>query len=520
MCPHHLVWYNTTLVYHAADSTRRFLQSSTELSRLIASQAAVSVLGNEIYTQPFSFMEYKSMEGEMIKLLAKHYKNSTFISLHSELEEAEKLYQETWKMNVTNIVITSLAVDQDFTTKLLQSPDFLRYQYFGVQAFLDSVMTMGDDEFNLMVGQMIANGVTSFFQLPSAEMLSLAFATFFPESFTGRPLRGNGTLDRKDIYYLKHHPAPVFENAELKMLGESAEADVNISISAELLQPPFMQSASFPWKMVRVDVRNLTVTVNHHFDYQLDGHDRKYTLHCLAHSKSTYEVYLIRKGDGFKIPYGDVHAISLIALLRMGLLEPIKTMFYDLFLTLPFYEDMAPWNIVFRSGRLEYIDYDTKDFTFNKMVPAAYQVMAMLMNYERTINDFGHCKQHGINQYNFPYVSHCVGSDYEGPCKDSRYPVPCGDYTCKSTYIECLKSLSELEKKKMEWKQQMVANLKTPGFVYTGRQNLPYTSGQWSFGQFGAKNPQNGAYLRQRPPQQKSYSGPQFAQDNQRRRFW
>ena len=37
--------------------------------------------------------------------------------------------------------------------------------------------------------------------------------------------------------------------------------------------------------------------------------------------------------------------ISLIALLRMGLLEEIKTQFYDKFLKLPYYEDMAPWNI-------------------------------------------------------------------------------------------------------------------------------------------------------------------------------
>lgn len=69
--------------------------------------------------------------------------------------------------------------------------------------------------------------------------------------------------------------------------------------------------------------------------------------------------------------------------------------------------------VVFQGGKLTYIDYDTKDVTFNKMVPAAYQVcclclsfcvacsfadklccckvMSMLMNYQRTISDFGHC---------------------------------------------------------------------------------------------------------------------------------
>ncbi len=37
--------------------------------------------------------------------------------------------------------------------------------------------------------------------------------------------------------------------------------------------------------------------------------------------------------------------ISLIALLRMGILEPMKASLYDKFLQLPYYEDMAPWNI-------------------------------------------------------------------------------------------------------------------------------------------------------------------------------
>ena len=34
--------------------------------------------------------------------------------------------------------------------------------------------------------------------------------------------------------------------------------------------------------------------------------------------------------------------------------------------------------VVFQGGKLTYIDYDTKDFTFNKMVPAAYQVLFCL----------------------------------------------------------------------------------------------------------------------------------------------
>lgn len=71
----------------------------------------------------------------------------------------------------------------------------------------------------------------------------------------------------------------------------------------------------------------------------------------------------------------------------------------------------------------------------------------MLMNYERTVKDFGKCPTHAKNQFNFPFISHCVGdqSSFSGPCTDSRYPVICGDGSCKSTYIECLRSLADLE---------------------------------------------------------------------------
>ena len=35
------------------------------------------------------------------------------------------------------------------------------------------------------------------------------------------------------------------------------------------------------------------------------------------------------------------------------------------FLNLSLYEDMAPWNIVLNGDSLAYIDYDTRDITFD-----------------------------------------------------------------------------------------------------------------------------------------------------------
>ena len=42
--------------------------------------------------------------------------------------------------------------------------------------------------------------------------------------------------------------------------------------------------------------------VNHHFDYAVDGHDRKYTQHCESNA-THFRIYLERQVDGFVIPF-------------------------------------------------------------------------------------------------------------------------------------------------------------------------------------------------------------------------
>lgn len=61
---------------------------------------------------------------------------------------------------------------------------------------------------------------------------------------------------------------------------------------------------------------------------------------------------------------------------------------YKQFIALPMFEDMAPWNIVFVGSGLDYIDYDTRDKTYDALVKKAYQTLSVLMNYKRTVSDF------------------------------------------------------------------------------------------------------------------------------------
>jgi hypothetical protein len=82
----------------------------------------------------------------------------------------------------------------------------------------------------------------------------------------------------------------------------------------------------------------------------------------------------VREHDGFRIPYETVEAITLIALVRLNLVQGTKDLLYDQLLKMGIYEDMAPWNIAFKGGKLVYIDYDTRDIDLTKFVPMAYQV--------------------------------------------------------------------------------------------------------------------------------------------------
>jgi hypothetical protein len=158
-------------------------------------------------------------------------------------------------------------------------------------------------------------------------------------------------------------------------------------------------------------------------------------------------IILTRDTDGALIPYDSVHGITLITGLRLGLLAPLRARAYHQFVALPLYQDMAPWNIVFLGPRLDYIDYDTRDRSYDAFVPHAYEVMEVLFNYKRTVEDFRRCNSKAGNPYNFPFVSDCVGgSGFSGPCKDSRAPVPCGDGSCRSDYVSCLRALSRSER--------------------------------------------------------------------------
>lgn len=155
-------------------------------------------------------------------------------------------------------------------------------------------------------------------------------------------------------------------------------------------------------------------------------------------------VHLYRDTDKFAIPYVSIRAITLISALRLGLAESLRERMFTEFLRMPLYEDMAPWNVVLTGKELAYIDYDTRDITFDRDVPNAYRVMTVLMNYKRTVEDFKRCGSKAHTVYGLAFISDCVGTGVEKSfsCPSLQLPVPCADGKCHTDYISCLRSLS------------------------------------------------------------------------------
>ncbi len=69
--------------------------------------------------------------GSLSIALASKYTNSSIISMTDSAADAESHLKEVKRLGLWNNVITDSRVDEDFSRKLVESPDFLRYQFIG-----------------------------------------------------------------------------------------------------------------------------------------------------------------------------------------------------------------------------------------------------------------------------------------------------------------------------------------------------------------------------------------------------
>ena len=199
--------------------------------------------------------------------------------------------------NVACHAETSSVID-----KLYESPEFVRFQML---APLRLLAEDGSDSETL--GKLFSCSMTTFLRVPSPRLLAAALGAVFPE---------DAALVQEDELALL-----------VEALVEAALVPLSSQITATMLAEVQGQT------LVRVNLLNMTRIAHHHFDYKRDGHSRVYEMRFTSSSappppqtsadpEQPYipgQVGLIRREDEHHIPFDELRAVSLIALLRMGL---------------------------------------------------------------------------------------------------------------------------------------------------------------------------------------------------------
>jgi len=335
----------------------------------------------------FSFIEWHSGVGSLSVDIAQRFPQATVVSVtDSELGAAEHL--ETLEaLNITNNRVCSNSdIGYSLLSTTYESPEFLRFQVIG-QHILDLVRMQDSGK---VLGKWLALALTTFLQMPTDEHLSMGLTIFGPSA-------PPSFLDGATAFSMHFHPNTAYKQGGVRLLSSLARLRGRNHVR-------FSQHTN---GVLQFDILAMNRSVGHHFNWQLDGHDRKYKMHVLRNETAEQEllsaaprhvnltvgnhlwpsgqvssVYLTRELDGSHIPYDTIYGITLIAMLRLGLVKQQRGLLYEEFLKLPLFEDMAPWNIVIIGNSVGYIDYDTRAHTFDKDLESVYRVMSAMFNYK------------------------------------------------------------------------------------------------------------------------------------------
>eukprot|EP01039_Chlorochromonas_danica_P011271 gene11271-12570_t len=524
------------------------------------------IVGEELQSHPaelangrFSFVVHDSRLGIFPVLLSQSYPNATILCMERRSDWANVHVKIADILNVeNNAVCVKTSSNLDIYHNFHDSPELFRFQLLheGLwESFLESddVSQWGEG-----VSHILSSALTSFIRIPNTAVISWALSILYGEvllpsdhsngdvltllhspmalmdvHFNAKGLELSALNNMTQLMLLDklgNHPQTAYASFGVDWLmfaTKTANAEDSVSVLLSPLhhhkqQQQQQQHDAKPYEsstFVRCDIVNMTRHVKHHYQSDMDGHKRTYTMHIelnYSATASTYSqigdpstanyiassdgsqqvmlqrpllsndhndtfsdngvtqpierrdgemmllplghhanqhsivaVHLLRDRDSWPIPYSTIYGITLISALRLGLHDSQRDRLFKAFLRMPLYEDMAPWNIVLMGQSVDYIDYDSKDVTFDLDVPKAYRIMSVLMNYKRTVQDFMKCGRSSSTVYGLPFIADCVsqnrmGSDVKFSCPDLRRPVPCGDGHCHSDYISCLRSLSQM----------------------------------------------------------------------------
>ena len=432
----------------------------------------VAALAENVHTEEFSLLEYGSKLGHSSAQIAQWFPQATIVSLEQKEELVHKHYSLLQEGGIKNNVVGRIDSYGETVSNLFASPEFFQYQV--MNNVLEEWVSKASAVSNLreLLSKAISIGISSFFNLPSARVFSLAHHILYDkvellESDIAQVVSSVDSYSslfsslQRSSFAAASHPSPPFQDIWKRFFQENLELPGLREISLRVLKNRLYPSQ----EIVQIRLRDMERLVNHHYRSEVDGHKRQYWL-----NQRGDDTYLIRTEDKSKIVY-DTFGVSLITLVRLNLPDYVIDELYDQFIALPIYEDNAPWNIQYHAGVLQYVDKDSMDKTYDKFAPHMYQTILAFMNYERTLKDFGRCFGHQRVRYGVPFVGNCVQSSVDFECTDVEYPVPCADGKCHTSFLDCLKAVRV--KEALEAQRAGQEDETRVPLEYQGRGQLP-----------------------------------------------
>lgn len=176
----------------------------------------------------FSFINYNSKTGEFSRLLSMKYPESTIISLTDKSEDSKIAENELNKRNITNIEICVRNSDISLINDLYNSPEFVRFQY-NEMSLVDFLNTNTLSNVLEFYKKFFTLSMSSFIRIPSSQIISLLFMTFFDDPSTDifwNKYHSYYNIQRVlSRYEIALHPRQYYKYSQLNIIINTAKLD-------------------------------------------------------------------------------------------------------------------------------------------------------------------------------------------------------------------------------------------------------------------------------------------------------
>ena len=139
--------------------------------------------------------------------------------------------------------------------------------------------------------------------------------------------------------------------------------------------------------------------------------------------------------------------VTVQCLAALGLGRAQKSALFSSVLSMPLFEDMAPWNLMAAQGRLEYVDSENAERTLDALLPTLGALSLFFDTFEEMARQLTLCREGAGNTLygrSIPFVAACQDGDFSDerpfPCgHDLTQGVACRSGRCSSSFVDCMR---------------------------------------------------------------------------------